>query len=142
MLMLCRTNRIQIQSYRFILFFKRNILCLIDWIKREKLYIKRIVNDYGKNICTTEILQKLGRKVIGSANVKKITKVRKIDLFLKFPKLNFINKRRIQNILFLLNDCIDCKAQNLIHQSDGSYSKICLPNHKCVYALRYSFVYH
>lgn len=73
---------------------------------------------------------------------KKITKVRKIDLFLKFPKLNFINKRRIQNILFLLNDCIDCKAQNLIHQSDGSYSKICLPNYKCVYALRYSFVYH
>lgn len=41
------------------------------------MYIKRIVNEYGKNICTREILQMLGRKDIGSANVKKITKVKK-----------------------------------------------------------------
>lgn len=33
-------------------------------------------------------------------------------------------------------------AQNLIHQSDGSNSKIYLPNHKCVYALRYFYVYY
>lgn len=87
----------------------------------------------------------LRRKVIGSANVNRNYKSKKknrLNCFLKFPKLNIINKRRIQNILFLLNACIDCKAQNLIHQSDGSYSKICLPNHKCAYALRYFFVYH
>lgn len=33
-------------------------------------------------------------------------------------------------------------AKHLVHQSDGSNSKIYLPNDKCVYALRYLYVYH
>lgn len=50
------------------------------------MYIKRIVNEYGKNICTIEILEKLGRKVIGSANVKKLqSKINR--LVLKIPKI-------------------------------------------------------